>query len=560
MNVTQSDNHSPAIGHVVAQSFGLLAEHRRANPLGRLLAVLTLATIVASDGQAEHGVDASGVAVMRQGLRSSSPARSDGATAFASRNQLFGGEPSWSVSPYLANGADPLTRNNIGNIHSQNGSQADTNSTNGMAISVLGDMTANVRVLCNATFSGAGAARTMVVNSISVGDGLLLSGAGTAQRLRIRYVGQSASAREIWITAQTLGSAGSTGTYSVSASVSGDFTNGTFDIAALSPLTSADGGPAVGIVDVSGRKYYRARIAFDDQNAAGQIGRKVLFRIGDSGAAPADGQNAQAVMGQTVVYAYSLRIPAATRNVFVPINTYPWLIWQHHNGGTGPNVSLYLVTRFYSDGGVLGPGIGPSILMKMFPAAWANQVRVVDNYPADTWLHFVKRVTFGVAQWVTGKVYGPDEYVHNAGNIYKRATGGANEQTSGVTAPVHGSGSVSDGTCTWAYIMATPATNVQPRTQLWTEINGVRTAAADYTGATARTNVVPDAGSLISSYWGWYGSSFGDAPNNLNWASGDVLESHWSGMTVASDVISRQAVQAVNLDQWFSVLRDRVPQ
>jgi len=62
----------------------------------------------------------------------------------------------------------------------------------------------------------------------------------------------------------------------------------------------------------------------------------------------------------------------------------------------------------------------------------------------------------GIVKWATSTSFGAGAYCYNGNNVYKGTNGST--ATSGTTAPTHSTGSVSDGTITWAfqYTITTP--------------------------------------------------------------------------------------------------------
>lgn len=81
-------------------------------------------------------------------------------------------------------------------------------------------------------------------------------------------------------------------------------------------------------------------------------------------------------------------------------------------------------------------------------AGTAGYFRMLDS--AGTNVHIQGTVTPAGAQWVTATAVVVNQYKSNASNLYQATTAG----TTGATAPVHNSGSVSDGGVTWLYVSA----------------------------------------------------------------------------------------------------------
>lgn len=484
---------------------------------------------------------------MRQGLRASAPARADRATEYRTRNQAFGGEPFWAVSPYIPNGPDNRTQNAVGNIHNANGAQTGAgNAQTSMALSVLGDTYTGNIVLFNGTISGSGTTRTLTVHSVTSGGNNI--GPGMA----VIYPELSATDGPAIITALGTG-AGGTGTYTLSVGSAGYANSTTQNMRAQSKILCYSGAPSVSKVTVNGKGRWRFRIEYNDRNAAGQSGRKALIRNGDTGSELSNGLGTLNQIGSTQLCMFSFEVPAATKAIVG--NMGNTLIWQMKNSSGEPVVSLSF-TAGTPNGGTTPPGIvaNPDILLRCAPGPWRAQIRVLNNYPTATPLHWIMRVRTGIAQWVTGKYYGPNEYIHNAGNVYKRQSGGSNDQISGATAPTGTGTGISDGTCTWDWVMATPATNAEPRVEVWLSVG---TAAwvkvADMTGVTSRTNIYPDVAVGGNTQYGWYANNAYDA----QWSPGDFMEFDWSEMTIARQEIAVLDPSAYVLDQWFSQLRDR---
>lgn len=489
-------------------------------------------------------------------------------TDIRARNQMFGGEPLWAVSPYLANGS-ALTENYQGNLQLQNGGATTIAPVNSMALQSLGDFPSSTyAVEFNGTLSGS----TLTVHSITSGGNNLLQGAGTPNRLRIRSTAQPANASEFYITAAGTGTGG-VGTYTVA----GDLDNMTAQpMRALSPTGCSDGTPALQVVEVNDKKRYRIHAVYDDFNAVTQQGQKVLIRAGDNGTEVSNGLNVLGYLGAPQVFGFSIEVPAATRDT---LNRFDYILfWQHKDTDAAgdPRIVLDFTTQTYRPDNATPPGGGtvpgaPCVMALLDLPPYTTNLRVVDGLPADTPIHFIIRWVPGIAQAASSKTYCGGEYVHNAGNVYRMQGGRSTTGVSGVGTPPTTTGSgIVDGTCLWDYVQALPASNVEPVLRIWVALgDAAHTNPVDLRGSTlARTlfDITVGTTGFPMSY-GYYGRPYlnqaatpGFSGTTPTWGPGapsSELTYDYSEMTQAARAYVENEPTEALLSAWFAGLRAR---
>jgi hypothetical protein len=484
-------------------------------------------------------------------------------TDIRARNQMFGGEPRWALSPYLAHGTG-AGNNKWGNVHTQFTSTTGTAGASSGAISTLGSAldegASNTCVRFNATISGT----TMTVHSIASG------GNNLSVDLFIRNISQtfaSGANAPYRIQSQSSGTTGGVGVYTLTGTPAGGNVSAV-EMLAGTKLACASGLAALQVKTVNGKKRYRMRSEYRDYTAAGQpTGRKIQIRMGDSASEFSNGLGTQLALGVPGLFGFSVSVDSATRAI---LDDYSFMLfWQHKDDDAagGPKIAIDWTTAAYRGNNSTPPGAGtgPSVLMLNLLSAYTQQVRVIDNYPADTPLHFICHWMPGIAPWLASKVWAGAEYCYYGANLYRRTGTRDNGVTGGATPPTHGSGSVSDGGVTWEYRGAVPAGNVNPWWRVWATVGDAEptlTPIVDQSGDNARTLIDPEG--TLTKYamsWGWYSQAVGHGPSpaaaESAWTNGDEIVMDWSEMTSAPLEIAKQTPNLAALKAWFASLRAR---
>lgn len=487
-------------------------------------------------------------------------------TDIRARSQMFGGEPLWAITPALPNGTG-LNQNVYGNVHNQYGAETKSSPAVNMSISGLGSQldegAAQTIVVFNATIVGT----SMTVNSITSGGNNLLFGAGTNSRLRVRSVVFNVGS-EFLINSQSSGTPGGVGVYTLNSSPG----NATADYRAATPLACEDGGYGLQVTTVNGKKRYRTRVAYNDNNAASQAGRKMQFRMGDNGTELSEGLGQLTPWGEWKLLAFSISIPAATKPFLAKHDNI--LFWQMKAGGAEISARLTFDNATSRDYGTTPPGASgtssPRIMFRLyFGAPKVVQIVCLDNFPTDTPIHYICRHRPSVGPWEStgtnvNAEYVPQSLVSNdGGKMYIQTTAGRRLPAAGGAGPTGAGTGIVDNQCTWDYVGLVPSGNTVPETHMWQRVGtGAPTKPVTLIGLT-NADAYTGTPSKNNSSWGYYTKSGGTSADTVSslgggtWVAGDVMELDWGESFEAPTEIARIAPTDAQIAAWFDYMHAR---
>jgi hypothetical protein len=578
---------------------------------------------------------------MRPGMRSRAPARADRATEYTTHAQMWG-EPAWGMSPDLEFGADPVRQNAIGQLHCAgsgnrtflaqvipwaSGVVKFTGSISGTVLTVssitsagpgfsVGQMvtwdTGGVEVNDYCTRSDIGAnfrcdakPSTVAANWTNIGGG---TGSGTnwgsvSSEINMRNLDLNGDAE--FITSFGTGTGG-TGTYNLSSSN----TKSARAMFARHPYANTDGGMAFGTVADpvnSGRYCHITRVTEEDPDASGQEGRKTMPRTEGT---------ASGVMrySDMLLNAWSVMVPTATREMYTG-TYYTETAGVHDRTGWGHTATLIYQNKtgqpiqhaiwLCARGQYPTAETGPYFELQPGTCPSDDFQKMLINFPADTWIHFIQLQRHGVRAWssgirmANGRFSGADTWgmITNAGQVYMVVSGGDDESgTASTTAPTHtGLLSTDDVTLNgirWRCLGPIGDISTDPACWVWAAIGD--SAHSLVINDNPETNIgwpqtAQDDPNEINTQIGWYTmrkpllfdvfgsgdsgyidqSGLTSYPNSAWTASSDGVNVvsrtekslYWKGPWSARPVIANQYRTTLPSDalltQWFNMMRSR---
>jgi hypothetical protein len=416
------------------------------------------------------------------------------------------GTPKGWLSPWLPMGTTGNT-NRMGNIHAQTGSNTGTTpSYSSMAFQTLGTPPANGD---KCVFTGSISGTTLTVSSVA--SGALAVGMAV-----------------IWDTWNYDGSAPhpTDSTYHIQSGSGSTWTlTGTPTMAPVSSRTMTAlsryqgmNGPGFSLVadPADAAKFaFKATIGFDDRRPSSQAWppggsgdvsgatgiRKVLARFEGSDSAGTLGARSTPYMD-----AFSIYIPAATKAQAGRMDNV--LIWQHKNSSGTPGAFMSIYHRNFYWPPSTPPnqppaGTGNRLVFGSYSGSLAQSYRsvVLDNFAADTWLHFIFRITPGYQS------------------------------------------------------------SQNPRNEIWLAVgNAAWSKVVDNTNDNLEAN-----SDSVNRQWCWYVSNddsywFDDTgvggPAQC-WDTGEEITSYWKDYTVFPQDLANQNPSTAQLNQWFALMRQR---